>query len=114
MITLYHNPRCSKSRAAVAYLKESGVDFQTRLYLETHLTEEELRNLLESLSIAPQELIRTKEILYKEQFGDRTLSEEEAFAALLKFPKLMERPIAQKGNKAVIARPTVDAINDLF
>lgn len=102
---IYHNNRCSKSRDSYNLLKEKGVGFETIEYLKNPLTEAELTELLAKLNIPAEKLIRKGEPVYKENFKGKELSEKEWIAAMAKFPKLIERPIIVKGNKAVIGRP---------
>ena len=110
---IYHNSRCSKSRNSYNLLKERGVDFETVEYLKTPLTKEELKDLLVKLDIPAKELIRKGEAAFKENFKGKELSEEEWIAAMLQFPKLIERPIIVKGDKAVIGRP-IEKVIDLL
>lgn len=102
---IYHNPRCSKSRDSFNLLKEKKLDFETVEYLKTPLTKEELKDVLVKLNIPAQELIRKGEKDFKENFKGKELSEDEWVDAMLAFPKLIERPIVVKGDKAVIGRP---------
>lgn len=102
---LYHNPRCSKSRQALALLTEKGVAFETVEYLKTPPSETEIAGLVEKLGIAPRDMMRVKESLYKE-LGLKTVTEDAALiAAMAENPILIERPIFIKGAKAVIGRP---------
>jgi len=105
MITIYHNNRCSTSRAALELLEKSGKEFQIVKYLEDVPSEEELTNIISLLGIKPIELVRTKEDLWKEKFKDKKLSGKSIIKALVKNPKLIERPIVINGDKAVIGRP---------
>ena len=105
--TLYHNPRCSKSRAAVALLEEHGRSFDTVLYLETPPSAEVLRALLSKLGLTARQLLRTGEDEYAELgLSDSTLSEETLIDAMAKHPRLIERPIVVAADRAVIGRPT--------
>jgi arsenate reductase (glutaredoxin) len=104
-IIIYHNGRCSKSRGALEILQEKNIPHTVRWYLTDPLTEEELTALLKKLHIPASELVRKNEALYKEQFKNKDLSEKEWIAALAANPILIERPIVEKGNKAVVARP---------
>src|SRR5690606_218145 len=105
-ITIYHNPRCSKSRETLALLQSKGVTPNVVLYLETPLNATQLRRLLKALSLRAPELIRVKEDVYKSLNPERrTLSENDAIAILLEHPKLIERPIVVRGDMAVIRRP---------
>ncbi len=106
MITIYHNPRCSKSREGVCYLEEHNIEFNTVKYLDESLTEKELKDIINILKIKPIELMRTKETIWKEQFANKELSDEEIIRVMVENPKLIERPIVINGNKGVIARPT--------
>ena len=106
MITLYHNPRCSKSRQALALLQEHGIEPDVRLYLENPPTTAELKKLLVKLGIGARDLLRTGEDAYKElNLKDERLSETALIKAMAAHPKLIERPIAIKDDQAVIGRP---------
>ena len=102
---IYHNNRCSKSRNSFDLLTERGVDFETIEYLKTPLTREDLTDLLVKLNIPAKDLIRKGEADFKENFKGKELSEEEWIEAMVQYPKLIERPIVVKGDKAVIGRP---------
>ncbi|HGM7059944.1 TPA: arsenate reductase (glutaredoxin) [Serratia marcescens] len=106
-VTIYHNPRCSKSRETLALLEQHGVDPKVVLYLETPPSADELKKLLKELGfISARDLMRKKEDLYKElKLADDSLSEEQLLAAMTANPKLIERPIVVKGSKARIGRP---------
>ncbi|WP_430812518.1 MULTISPECIES: arsenate reductase (glutaredoxin) [unclassified Carboxylicivirga] len=106
MITILHNPRCSKSRAGVTLLEEKGVEFEILKYLDDPLTPDELESVIDKLGISAHDLIRKNEEVYKTEFADKELSEEEWILAMLEYPQLIERPIVVNGNKAVIGRPT--------
>ena len=103
--TIYHNPRCSKSREALAILEEEGREIEVIKYLENIPTEEELLLLLAKLNIKPFDLVRKGEKLYKEQYKKLNLNDHEWIKVMLENPKLIERPIVVKGNKAIIGRP---------
>lgn len=106
-VTLYHNPRCSKSRETLALLEQHGVEPQVVLYLDTPPSVAELKKLLQELGFtSARELMRNKEDLYKElKLADETLSEAQLLQAMVTHPKLIERPIVVKGGKARIGRP---------
>lgn len=105
-VTLYHNPRCSKSRQTLALLEKHGIRPKVIEYLVTPPTEGELKRLIELLGITPRELVRKKEDEYKTAKLDRpNISDAEIIRALTKYPRLMERPIVVKGNKAALGRP---------
>ena len=105
-IQIWHNPRCSKSREALALLEESGVEKEVVKYLETPKTKEQMRQLLTMLGFSSaRELMRTKEAIYKELNLKEENDEEKLIEAMIEHPKLIERPIIIKGDKAIIARP---------
>nr|WP_199158054.1 arsenate reductase (glutaredoxin) [Pedobacter sp. ASV2] len=106
MIKIYHNNKCSKSRAALAVLNESGKDFELVNYLQHPPTEEELASLINKLGIKPFELIRKGETIYTEKYKGKDLSDAEWIEAMVQNLILIERPIIVNGDKAVIARPT--------
>jgi arsenate reductase len=104
-VTLYHNPRCGKSRAALALLEERGVKPRIVEYLKTPLSAAELGALIKKLGIAAEQLVRKGEEIYKSRYAGRSLSEAQWIEAMAEHPILIERPIAVKGAKAVIGRP---------
>ncbi|MBT3268994.1 arsenate reductase (glutaredoxin) [Candidatus Poribacteria bacterium] len=111
--TLYHNPGCSKSRAAMAYLTDEGIDVDVVEYLDAPPTEGDIRNLLGKLGLAVRDIIRDGEDEYDEAgLGDETLSDGALIAAIVKQPILLQRPIIVRGDSAVIGRPT-ETIDDL-
>lgn len=105
MITIYHNPRCGKSRECLAFIENSKMEFEVIKYLEKPLTFNELSVLIKKLNLKPIEVIRTKEPIWISNFKGKDLSDEQIITAMVEHPILMERPIAVKGDKAVIARP---------
>lgn len=105
MITIYHNPRCRKSREGLAILEASGQEFKVIKYLDETPSEKELGELIKKLGITPSELLRKNEAVWKTQFKDKTLSDAAIIKAMVAHPKLIERPIVVKGEKAVIGRP---------
>ena len=104
-ITIYHNPRCSKSRSACQIVAERGVAARVINYLETPPSIDELRALLAKLGIPAAELVRRGEAVFKENYAGKTLSEDDWLAALVAHPILIERPIVVRGDRAVIGRP---------
>ncbi|MEX2350129.1 MAG: arsenate reductase (glutaredoxin) [Flavobacteriaceae bacterium] len=105
MITIYHNPRCRKSREGLQILEDSGKAFNTVLYLENPPSEKELKSIISKLGISPIELVRKGEADWKENFKGKDLSDDKIIAAMVSYPKLIERPIVIKDTKAVIGRP---------
>lgn len=106
MITILHNPRCRKSREGLNVLEVSGKPFEIRKYLENRLSVAELSEIITKLNIKPDDIIRKNETIWKENFKDLTLSDEELIKAMVDHPKLIERPIVINGDKAVIGRPS--------
>jgi arsenate reductase len=106
MVTLYHNPRCSKSREALNLLREQGLEPEIILYLENPPNAKALKTLLGKLGISARELLRKGEDAYKDlNLADDKLSEATLIKAMVENPKLIERPIAINGDKAMIGRP---------
>lgn len=106
-VTIYHNPRCTKSRETLALLKENGVEPEVILYLDTPPDAAALKKLLKMLGMnSARELMRQKEDLYKElNLADSALSEADLVNAMIAHPKLIERPIVVKNGQARIGRP---------
>lgn len=105
--TLYHNPRCSKSRAALELLQSRGIEPEIIHYLDTPPTVAELQALLGKLGMQPRELMRTGEEVYKENNLDNPeLSEAQLIDAMVQHPRLIERPVLADATRAVIGRPT--------
>ncbi|MDG1573050.1 arsenate reductase (glutaredoxin) [Robiginitalea sp. M366] len=113
MITVYHNPRCRKSREALQWLEGRGIPFETVEYLKHPLSAAELSELLGKLGMEPDALVRKNEAIWKEAFRGRDLSPEEVVRAMAQHPKLMERPVVVSGKRAVVARPA-DVISKLI
>ncbi len=102
--TLYHNPRCSKSRQALALMEEKGIEFKVKEYLKEGLISDEVAGILDKLGGDRPAIIRTKEDLYKEN-PFALESDEEVIAHLVKKPKLLERPLLVSDEAAIIGRP---------
>lgn len=102
---ILHNNRCSKSRCALEILESKGLDFEIVKYLENPLSASEISDLLKKLSLPAEAIIRKGEADYKANFKGKTMTENDWIQAMVKFPKLIERPIVIKGDKAVIGRP---------
>ena len=111
---IYHNPRCSKSREALEIIRQNNLDHQIKLYLEDPLTFKELESILLKLQMQPRELLRKGENDYKlNNLSDLKHSNQDIINFMIKFPKLIERPIIIKEEKAVLGRPP-ENINNLF
>ena len=105
MLTIYHNPRCSKSRQTLELIKENSTQEVTVVeYLKTPLTRSQIEQTLQQLSCTPIEMMRVKETEFKEQ-NLKNANNETLIAAMVATPKLIERPIVSNGSKAVIGRP---------
>ncbi|WP_445732838.1 arsenate reductase (glutaredoxin) [Mariniflexile sp.] len=106
MIKILHNNRCSKSRCGLELLEQSGKPFEIIHYLEEPLSSKELKDIVKLLGIKPIGLVRKNEAVWKLEFKDKTLTDDQIIEAMAKNPKLIERPIVINGKKAVIGRPT--------
>ena len=104
-LRIYHNKRCSKSRAACQLIAERGVDAEIVDYLATPPSRDELRELLRKLRMKPEQLVRRGEAVFKEHYAGRSLSDDEWLEALATHPILIERPIVVRGEQAVLGRP---------
>jgi len=114
MVTIYHNPRCSKSRQTLALLEEKGVQPRIVEYLETPPSASTLKQLIKKLGITPRELLRTGEAAYKENnLKDPSLSDTQLIAAMVEHPKLIQRPIVVNGERAALGRPPEDVLKIL-
>ena len=104
--TIYHNPRCSKSRLTLELLNEKGINPDIVLYLETPPSEKQLESILKKLNLKARDLLRKGEAEFKEQnLSDPSKSEQDLIRAMIEFPKLIERPIVIYGERAIIGRP---------
>lgn len=105
-VEIYHNPRCSKSRATLALLEENNVTPDIRLYLENPPTAEELTQVIAQLGITPRQLLRKGEAEYKDNnLADDSLSDARIIELMVEFPRLIERPIVITAGQARIGRP---------
>ena len=106
-ITVYEKPTCTKCREMDRFLRESGVDFSKVNYYLEPLSEKKLRELIRKMEIKPRELLRTSESIYRElELSKKDLSDDEIIALMVKHPDLMQRPIVERGERAVLGRPT--------
>lgn len=108
---IYHNPRCSKSRETLKLLQDNGVAPDIQEYLKEVPTRAELKDILKKLGIKAEQLVRKGEQVYKDQYKGKDLSENEWIDAMIAEPKLMERPIVIKGDKAVLGRPPENVLD---
>lgn len=110
---IYHNPRCRKSRETLELIKQNGIEPEIVEYLTEPVGESELKEVLAMLGIKAEQLLRKGETIFKENYKGKNLTEDEWIKAMIEHPKLMERPIVVKGNKAVLGRPP-ENVKDLF
>ena len=108
---IYHNPRCNKSRKALAIVKKNTSAFEIVEYLKNPLTVEEIKVLLPQLNIKARELVRTQEAIWEEDYKGKILTENEIINIMAKNPKLIERPIVEHNNKAIIGRPPENVLS---
>jgi arsenate reductase (glutaredoxin) len=108
-MNIYHNSRCKKSRAGLQYLEEKGIQFKVVQYLKDEpFTEESLRKLLSKMGKKPQDMIRTQEKEYKENYKGKNLTNDEWIKVMVENPKFIQRPIIETDNKAVWGDPPVN------
>ena len=105
MTTIYHNPRCSKSRQTLALLQEQGIEPDIIEYLTSPPSEAELDGILTKLGMEPEALMRKGEDEYKQHFKGRDLSRAEMITLMVQYPKVIERPVVVNGSKAAVGRP---------
>ena len=106
-ITVYEKPTCTKCREMNRFLVEQGVDFSKVNYYIEPLSEEKLRELVKKMGIKPRELLRTSESIYRELgLGKKEFSDDEIISLMAKHPDLIQRPIVERGDRAVLGRPT--------
>lgn len=105
-ITVYHKPTCTTCRQALQVLKDSGTPFTAVNYYEQSFTKEQLRKILKKAGLAPKEVLRTKEDIYKELgLAKKELSDDALLDLMVKHPDLIQRPLVVKADKALLARP---------
>lgn len=105
MLTIYHNPRCSKSREGLQLIESLNLPFTINKYLDTPPTKDELTAIIAKLGIQPIDLVRQKEEIWKKNYKGKDLTTDQVIDAMVQHPNLIERPIVINGDKAVIARP---------
>ena len=113
-ITIYHKPTCTTCRQAVQLLKDSGMPFTAVNYYERSFTKAQLKTLLKKAGLSPKDVLRTKEDLYHELgLAKKQLADDELLDLMVKHPDLIQRPIVEKGDQAMLARPA-DSIKKLL
>ena len=108
---IYHNSRCRKSRKALEILRTENIEFEIIEYLKDNLTKNQLKDLIKKLGIKPINLVRKNEQIWKENFKNKKLTSDEIIQILSDNPKLIERPIVELNDKAIIGRPPENVIN---
>ena len=105
-VTVYQKPTCTTCRQVYAALRDAGVDFEAVDYYTDPIPRAKLRHLLAKMGMSPAELLRTKEPRYKElRLDERQLSDDELIDLMVENPDLIQRPIVEKGSRAILARP---------
>lgn len=110
MYTIYHNPRCRKSREALAFLEAQGVTHKVVFYLQDPLSKKELKEILKKTGLKAAQLVRKNEAEWKAQPNRKELTEEEIIEVLQRFPKTIERPVVTSPQSGVLARPLENLI----
>ncbi|UCH49265.1 MAG: arsenate reductase (glutaredoxin) [Betaproteobacteria bacterium] len=110
-VTIYHNPRCSKSRKTLALLEEHGIEPTVVEYLKNPPDKQELGTITRKLGMKPEQIVRRGEASFKEHFAGKSLNDDEWLDALAEYPILIERPIVVKGDRAVIGRPPENVLD---
>ena len=113
MVTIYHNPRCKKSREGLAILEDLDIKFNVRKYLDNPLNTEELKVIIDTLKIKPEALVRKNETIWKTNYKSKSLSDYDLIEIMVNHPKLIERPIVINENEGIVGRPP-ELIKDLF
>lgn len=113
-ITIYQKPTCSTCRQAIQFLKESGLPYEAINYYEKPFTKSQLKTLLKKAGLKARDILRTKEEIYKTLgLAKKDLSEDELLDVMIKHPDLIQRPILEKGDRAILARPA-ETVKDLL
>ena len=112
-VIIYHNGECSKSQSALSILEQLGIPHSIRYYISEPLSRDELESLLKKLDMKAEELVRKSEDLFKENYQDKELSNDEWINILTDNPILIERPMVERNGKAIVARPP-ERVRELF
>ena len=112
-LTIYHNPRCRKSREAIQYMEGRGITLKIVKYLDQLFDVNSLGEVLKKIDMKPSEIVRRNEILWKKEYDGNNLSEDQILKLLVEQPRLIERPIVTLGNKGILARPIESLIEFL-
>lgn len=113
-IKVYHKPTCTTSRKAIKYLTEKGIEFDKINYYETPFTKNKLKTILKKAGLKAEDILRKRADEYKKlDFKNKRYTQEQILSYLVEYPDLIERPIIEKGDKAILARP-VEKIDELL
>lgn len=110
---IYHNPRCRKSREALQFLEEKGLKPEIVRYLDNPPTPDQLKMILAKMNASPEDILRKEEQIFKEKYKGKGFTSDEWLILMHENPKLIQRPIVIKGNKAVLGRP-LENVKKLF
>ncbi|RLZ09858.1 arsenate reductase (glutaredoxin) [Faecalibacter macacae] len=110
MYTVLHNSRCGKSRDAIKVMEEAAVEYEVREYLKDELSFDELKDVIAQLNVSPMEIVRTNEVIWKEQFKGKDYSDDELITIMVENPKLIQRPIVLQNGEGVIGRPVENIV----
>ena len=111
MMQIYHNPRCRKSRETLKLIEEADADIEIIDYLSSPPSDAELSEVIQKLGISPKDLIRKGDAIFKERFKGKTYEDQEWIKIMVENPKLIERPIVIRGDKAIIGRPPENVLS---
>ena len=112
-LTIYHNPRCRKSREALQLLEKKKLEFEVVKYLEQNFNVASLAKVLKMIGKKPSEVLRKNEAMWKKEFSHKNLNEQQILQLMTDYPKLIERPIVTDGKVGVLARPLENLVNFL-
>lgn len=104
-LKIYHNPRCKKSRAGLAYLEKKTKDFEIIHYLKGGINKEQLNEILLKLNKKPHDIIRIQEEMYKKELKGKKFTDDEWKTIIMENPKLLQRPLVVSNHKAILAQP---------
>ncbi len=110
-VTIYHNPRCSKSRNTLALLQQNGIEPTVVEYLKQPPDRAVLKSIVKKLGVQPEQIVRKGEDIYKQHYAGKTLTNDQWLDALASHPILIERPIVVQGDRAVIGRPPENVLD---
>lgn len=113
MTTIYHNPRCRKSRETLELIRNQGIEPEIILYLENTPSVTDLKQLVDQLNIQPIDLVRKQEAAWKESFKGKDLTDDQILQAMCDHPKLIERPIVVNSGRAALGRPPENVLDIL-